>query len=28
LRTDRSLSELVGALEDWLDLRLAGETRK
>ena len=27
LRTDRSLSELVGALEDWLDLRVAGQSR-
>jgi hypothetical protein len=28
LRTDRPLEELVGALEDWLDLRLAGEARE
>lgn len=27
LRTDRPRRDLVGALEDWLDLRLAGETR-
>ena len=27
LRTDRPRSELVGALEDWLDLRMARETR-
>lgn len=27
LRTDRPLDDIVGALEDWLDLRLARETR-
>lgn len=27
LRTDRPLRDLAGAVEDWLDLRLAGETR-
>jgi uncharacterized protein len=27
LRTDRPVQELVGALEDWLDLRLAQESR-